>query len=273
MQKVKLVNRDPPTDDRSLIIAVPDSWKQEGLLFWPPPELRAIEKLRLNLTTVPDKSWSIYKCEVKAQRIDTFQDAKKLETEDEEDYILDYRQKKRKKSEPKMSLAQLDFNEYVAQGNSSQNCTSAPSLNQTFVQKTPLGSLRLPTSQTAVTESSHHQKKNPEAPSVITTSLSIATNRTDMIFSPIQCPERYTVVASSSPITKNCPDMILSTNKCSMEPPERPAVVATSSSMAKNYPDTFLSSKNNQERASFVVSTDVTNYSDMIDFMSVQKII
>uniref|UniRef100_A0A1B0GQJ1 Uncharacterized protein n=1 Tax=Phlebotomus papatasi TaxID=29031 RepID=A0A1B0GQJ1_PHLPP len=129
-------------DDRSLIVAVPDSWKQDGLLFWPPPELRPIEKLRLNLTTVPDKSWSIYNCEVKAQRIDTFQGAKKLEkmlanieTENEEDYILDYRQKKRKKSEPKMSLAKLDFNEYVAQGNSSQNCTSAPSLNQTFVQK------------------------------------------------------------------------------------------------------------------------------------------
>uniref|UniRef100_A0A1B0GNF8 Uncharacterized protein n=1 Tax=Phlebotomus papatasi TaxID=29031 RepID=A0A1B0GNF8_PHLPP len=100
-------------DGRSLITAVPDSWEQDGLLFWPPPELGAIEKLRLNLTIVPDKSWAIYNCEVKAQRIETFRDAKKLEkmlsnieTENEEDFMLDYRQKKRKKIEPKMSLAQ-----------------------------------------------------------------------------------------------------------------------------------------------------------------------
>lgn len=65
---------------QSLVSAVPSSWENENILFWPPLlKQKAIDELRKNEKSIPAKSWKKLKCIVKVSDIKTLKEALDLE--------------------------------------------------------------------------------------------------------------------------------------------------------------------------------------------------
>ncbi|XP_055702978.1 uncharacterized protein LOC129801717 [Phlebotomus papatasi] len=218
-------------EGRSFITAVPYTWEDNELVYWPPPGLESIDKVRANLTLAP--GWSVYKCEVKIQRIDVSLEAKKLEkllfnvgTEIEEDVMFNYELKKRKRNEPKIRLVQLDFNESLPQASSSL----VPSNSST--------STGCSGGSCIVFGSNMCSQQSPQAISFKSQTSSNSIDRIDTLLSN-NSRERAHVPFTELPNTTNGSLIVIFSNQC---PEETSLICRSPSNSMMNYTDMFLSS-------------------------------
>ncbi|XP_029677336.1 uncharacterized protein LOC115244088 [Formica exsecta] len=103
------------------LCVVPESWEENGILFWPPG--RKGLNLRKDESILPDfNNWSKQKCTVKRKNFITFQAAIKAEkylsrfddTEDEENYLAQNSSKQIQRSQNKDNI---DFNNLITENN------------------------------------------------------------------------------------------------------------------------------------------------------------
>lgn len=57
---------------------VPNKWEQDGILYWPPKNLKNREKLIKDGSSVPSIDWLKMPCAIKEQQLESLVTAKKL---------------------------------------------------------------------------------------------------------------------------------------------------------------------------------------------------